>query len=65
MTPKTTYEPFKAAFTGTLTTFVSADGRRFRLGGKGARIVKDQCYMLKLVGDQLTFLPILTPEVQL
>lgn len=63
MTPKTTYEPFKAAFTGTLTTFVSADGRRFRL--KGARIIKDQHYMLKQVGDQLTFLPILLPEAKL
>jgi len=64
MTPKTTYEPFKAAFTGTLTTFVSADGRRFRLL-KGARVIKDQHYMLKQVGDQLTFLPILLPEVKL
>ncbi len=65
MTPTTNYEPFTAAFTGHLKTFVSADGKRFRLDGKGAYIEKDRRYMLKQEGVQLTFLPILHPEVRI
>lgn len=65
MTPTTRYEPFTAAFTGYLKTFVASDGRRFRLDGKGAHIDKGAAYMLKQEGVKLTFLPILYPEVRI
>ena len=59
MTNKPTFEPFTASFTGSLKTFVAKDGTRYTFPGNGIRIEKDREYMLKMVGNQITFLPLL------
>ena len=41
-------EPFAAAFTGTLSTFHAADGRRFTFTKPCPRVVKGAAYVMKL-----------------
>lgn len=43
-----TYEPFRAAYTGTLMTFNAQDGRTYSLHQPGIRIEKGQHFMLAI-----------------
>lgn len=43
-----TNEPFTAAFTGTLSTFHAADGRRFTFTKPCPKVVKGEAYMMQL-----------------
>lgn len=59
---KTIYEPFVAAFTGWLKSYISANGMRYSLAGKGIRIEKGNHYMIKMVDSKVYFLPVLIPD---
>lgn len=43
-----TYEPFRAAFTGTLMTWVSADHQRYQFYAPHPRIEKGMAYMIQM-----------------
>lgn len=60
----TTYEPFTAGFTGTLTTWQSANGTRQGIGKPFPRVVKGQAFVMKIDLDKSTvvMLPVLLPD---
>lgn len=53
-------EPFTAAFTGTLSTFHAADGRRFTFQKPCPRVVKGAAYIMKLDTETntITMIPV-------
>ena len=52
--PSTTYEPFKAAFTGTLTSFKAQDGKVYSLKKPFIRVERGQRFMLAINRDEYT-----------
>ena len=54
------HEPFIAAFTGTLSTFHTADGRRFTFKKPCPKVVKGAAYMMKLDTEMhtITMIPV-------
>lgn len=61
-----TYEPFRAAFTGTLSSYVDAGGVRWRLKKPYLKVRKGQHFMLAIDRAEKTcrFIPVIAPRIQ-
>lgn len=54
------YEPFRAAFTGQLSTFLASDGRRYIFSKPLPKVQKDRAYVMELLEGRVRLIPVVT-----